>query len=71
MAVSSIQNNHNILVVLFLSIIDVAYLDPSSYNVMHVTAWIPLLDTNEVNGCLEVISLFKTGVMVYYLFSFN
>lgn len=33
---------------------DSAYLDNDSYNVLQATAWIPLLDTNEKNGCMEV-----------------
>ncbi|KAK0041958.1 hypothetical protein Bpfe_028588 [Biomphalaria pfeifferi] len=35
---------------------DSAYLDNDSYNVLQATAWIPLLDANEKNGCMEVIS---------------
>ncbi|XP_072048101.1 uncharacterized protein [Amphiura filiformis] len=33
---------------------DNAYLDPSSQEVLQPTAWIPLLDVNEHNGCLQV-----------------
>ncbi|KAK7488659.1 hypothetical protein BaRGS_00020112 [Batillaria attramentaria] len=33
---------------------DSAYLDNRSYEVMQVTAWIPLLDANRENGCMEV-----------------
>ena len=35
-------------------IIDVGYLDNDSYKVLQPTAWIPLIDTNEKNGCLQV-----------------
>lgn len=34
---------------------DVAYLDEDSYNVLTPTAWIPLVDTNEENGCMQVV----------------
>ncbi|KAK7104220.1 phytanoyl-CoA dioxygenase domain-containing protein 1-like [Littorina saxatilis] len=33
---------------------DCAYLDSRSYNVLQPTAWIPLLDANEKNGCMQV-----------------
>ena len=33
---------------------DVGYLDNASYTVMQPTAWIPLLDANENNGCMQV-----------------
>lgn len=33
---------------------DVGYLDNNSYKVHQPTAWIPLLDANEYNGCMEV-----------------
>ena len=33
---------------------DVGYLDNASYKVMQPTAWIPLLDANENNGCMQV-----------------
>ncbi|XP_059138648.1 uncharacterized protein LOC131927013 [Physella acuta] len=35
---------------------DSAYLDNDSYNVLQPTAWIPFVDTDEENGCMEVIS---------------
>lgn len=35
---------------------DVGYLDPSCYTVLQPTAWIPLLDTNENNGCMQMAS---------------
>ncbi|XP_059145123.1 phytanoyl-CoA dioxygenase domain-containing protein 1-like isoform X2 [Physella acuta] len=35
---------------------DSAYLDNESYGVLQATAWIPLLDATEKNGCMEVIS---------------
>lgn len=35
--------------------IDSAYLDENSYKVLQVTAWIPLIDANEINGCMQVI----------------
>ncbi|KAL8622941.1 hypothetical protein ACOMHN_027062 [Nucella lapillus] len=34
---------------------DCAYLDTRSYNVLQPTAWIPLLDANKTNGCMEVM----------------
>lgn len=33
---------------------DSAYLDNRSYEVLQVTAWIPLLDATRENGCMEV-----------------
>ena len=33
---------------------DVGYLDNDSYAVLQPTAWIPFLDTKEVNGCMQV-----------------
>ncbi|XP_076463677.1 phytanoyl-CoA dioxygenase domain-containing protein 1-like [Babylonia areolata] len=33
---------------------DCAYLDTRSYDVLQPTAWIPLLDANKENGCMEV-----------------
>jgi len=35
---------------------DVAYLDKRSYNVLQPTAWIPLLDADEINGCMQVMA---------------
>ena len=35
-------------------ITDNAYMDPSAYNNMVPTAWIPLLDATEFNGCMQV-----------------
>ena len=41
---------------------DVGYLDNNSYKVLQPTAWIPLLDANEQNGCMEVMHRgHKTG----------
>lgn len=41
---------------------DVGYLDNSSYKVMQPTAWIPLLDANESNGCMQLMAKgHKTG----------
>ena len=37
-------------------VIDSGYLDDSSYSVLQVTAWIPLLDTNATNGCMQVMN---------------
>ncbi|CAH1786911.1 unnamed protein product [Owenia fusiformis] len=34
---------------------DCGYLDSDSYSVLQPTAWIPLLDATEKNGCLQVI----------------
>ena len=33
---------------------DSGYTDNDSYKMLIPTAWIPLLDSNEVNGCMEV-----------------
>lgn len=33
---------------------DTAYLDRNSYTVLQPTAWIPLLDVNADNGCMQV-----------------
>nr|CAB3264842.1 phytanoyl-CoA dioxygenase-like [Phallusia mammillata] len=35
---------------------DNAYLEPCSLEVMQLTAWIPLVDANMVNGCMQVAS---------------
>lgn len=35
---------------------DAAYLDNRSYEVLQVTAWVPLLDVNRDNGCMEVVA---------------
>lgn len=41
---------------------DVAYLDNDSYKVFQLTSWIPLLDANVTNGCMQVVrSGHKTG----------
>lgn len=41
---------------------DVGYLNNESYKVLQPTAWIPLLDTNEENGCLQMaVRGHKTG----------
>ncbi|XP_059146502.1 phytanoyl-CoA dioxygenase domain-containing protein 1-like [Physella acuta] len=34
---------------------DAAYLENEAYSVLYPVAWIPMLDTNEENGCMEVI----------------
>lgn len=34
---------------------DVAYLDNDSYKVFQLTAWIPLLDSNANNGCMQMV----------------
>ena len=39
---------------LFHFALDVGYLNNESYKVLQPTAWIPLLDANEENGCLQV-----------------
>ena len=35
---------------------DNAYLDPSALHTLQPTAWIPLIDANMVNGCMQVAS---------------
>ena len=37
-----------------VGISDSAYLDNDTYRVLIPTAWIPLVDANEANGCMEV-----------------
>ena len=34
---------------------DVGYMDDDSYRTLVPTAWIPMLDADEKNGCLQVI----------------
>ncbi|XP_013390036.1 uncharacterized protein LOC106167021 [Lingula anatina] len=34
---------------------DISYLDNSSYDVLQPAAWIPLLDSNENNGCMQFV----------------
>ena len=34
---------------------DNAYLDPESWQMLQVTAWIPLLDATVQNGCMQVL----------------
>ena len=34
---------------------DNAYLDEESWDVLQLTAWIPLVDTNATNGCMQVV----------------
>ena len=36
---------------------DNAYFDPDALNVLLVTAWIPLIDANQENGCMQVYSM--------------
>ena len=44
-------------------IADVGYLDNDSYDVLQPTAWIPFLDTNEVNGCMQVLYILRLHLM--------
>lgn len=41
-------------ILISFSMLDAGYLDNNSYKVMQLTAWIPLLDADEFNGCMEV-----------------
>jgi len=42
---------------------DTAYLAPEAWKVLQVTAWIPLIDANLVNGCMQVLrGGHKTGI---------
>ena len=34
---------------------DNAYLDEESWATLQVTAWVPLVDTNATNGCMQVV----------------
>lgn len=34
---------------------DSAYLDKNAYKVLQLTAWIPLIDANENNGCMQLV----------------
>ncbi len=53
-------NYLSVMVILFL-IIDNSYLDARSQEVLQPTAWIPLLDVNETNGCLQVKVCINSG----------
>jgi len=44
---------------------DVGYLDNNSYTVLQPTAWIPLLDANEFNGCMEVRGPWRLGLFIF------
>ena len=37
---------------------DNGYLDNNTYKMLIPTAWVPLLDANELNGCLQVCTIF-------------
>ncbi|EGD83021.1 hypothetical protein PTSG_12054 [Salpingoeca rosetta] len=34
---------------------DIAYLDEECWSTLQLTAWVPLLDANEENGCMQVV----------------
>lgn len=34
---------------------DAAYLDPAAWSTLQLTAWIPMIDANRVNGCMQVV----------------
>ena len=38
---------------------DNAYLDPTALNTLQPTAWIPLIDANTENGCMQVSSAWE------------
>ena len=38
----------------FLIMTDAGYLGNDAYSVLQATAWIPLLDATEQNGCMQV-----------------
>lgn len=37
--------------------VDSAYLSSAACEVLQPTAWIPLIDANKINGCMQVIAL--------------
>ena len=47
-------------------IADVGYLDNDSYDVLQPTAWIPFLDTNEVNGCMQVLYILRLHLSLIF-----
>ncbi len=42
-------------------VLDSAYLEPESDKILVITCWIPLVDTNGENGCLQVKRLALNG----------
>jgi len=40
---------------MYVCVLDVGYLDNNAYKMLVPTAWVPLLDANETNGCLQVL----------------
>ena len=46
------------VIVIFITISDSGCLDNNTYKMLIPTAWIPLLDANETNGCLQVCYIF-------------
>ena len=52
---SGLSMNLSLIFVLhFIIFSDNAYMDKEIYKHMLLTAWIPLLDANEQNGCMQV-----------------
>ena len=45
---------------------DNAYLDNSSLRVLQPTAWVPLIDTNTKNGCMQVTKSNSIDYRVVY-----
>ena len=51
---STVFVSDNEMIHRFTVISDNGYTDNDSYNSLVVTAWIPFVDTDETNGCLQV-----------------
>lgn len=46
-----------LLTYLMFFFVDSAYLSSAACEVLQPTAWIPLIDANKINGCMQVIAL--------------
>lgn len=47
---------HSYIICVMFVFVDAGYLSSDGHRVHHMTAWIPVLDTNEHNGCMQVNS---------------
>ena len=52
----------------FINISDSGYTDNNTYKMLIPTAWIPLLDANETNGCLQVCNMLIASASVKAFF---